>query len=315
MRIIITGGTGLIGRALAADLAAADLAAGREVVILSRNPQKHHDFPDGIRIVGWNGRDGEGWTEWADGAAAIVNLAGESIAGEGFPPERWSAAKKERILSSRVQSGAAVVDAIRQTNVKPAVLIQASAVGYYGSREDEKLTEQSAPGNDFLADVCAQWEASTAAVEQWGVRRAIIRTGLVLAKEGGALPNMTLPFKLFAGGPLGSGRQYWPWIHIADEIAAIRFLIDNALRGNALPGPFNLTAPNPLTNKEFSKILGGALGRPSFMPAPAFALRLAMGEVATILLDGQRAIPQALLDAGFKFQYPDLQPALTDLLR
>jgi uncharacterized protein (TIGR01777 family) len=306
MRIIITGGTGLIGRALTADLT----AAGREVVILSRSPQKHkYSLPDGVRLVGWNGRDGEGWVEWADGAAAIVNLAGESIAGEGFPPERWSAAKKERILKSRVQSGAAVVDAIRQTIVKPAALIQSSAVGYYGSRDDEKLTEQSAPGADFLADVCVQWEDSTAAVEQWGVRRAILRTGLVLAKEGGALPSMTLPFKLFAGGPLGDGRQYWPWIHIADEIAAIRYLIDNAL-----PGPFNLTAPNPLTNKEFSKTLGAVMGRPSIMPAPAFALRLAMGEVATILLDGQRAVPQALLDAGFKFQYPELQPALTDLL-
>ena len=208
MRTIITGGSGLIGRALAAELAAAE----HEVIILSRTPGRVSGLPAGVRAAGWDGRTAEGWQDLADGATAIVNLAGESIAAG-----RWTAARKRRIAASRQQAGAAVVQAVAGATTRPQVVIQASAVGYYGPRGDETITEDSAAGDDFLAQVCVPWETSTEEVERLGVRRAIIRTGIVLSRDGGALPRMMLPFRLFSGGPLGSGRQGFPWIHHADR--------------------------------------------------------------------------------------------------
>jgi uncharacterized protein (TIGR01777 family) len=302
MRIIITGGSGLIGRALAASLA----ADGHEVILLSRTPERATGLPVGVRAAGWNGRTAAGWSSLADGAEAIVNLAGESIAAGRWTPER-----KRRIRDSRLDAGRAVVEAVQAASNRPRVVIQASAVGYYGPHGDEEITEQTPPGNDFLAQaVVVEWEASTAPVEALGVRRAIIRTGVVLSEDGGALPRLMLPFKFFAGGRLGSGRQWFPWIHIADEVRAIRFLIDS----QAASGPFNLSAPNPLTNAEFSRILGRVLGRPTLVPTPAPALRLLFGEMATVLLDGQRALPGRLLDLGFTFRFPEAEAALRDLL-
>ena len=301
MRTIITGGSGLIGRALAVELAAAE----HEVIILSRAPGRVSGLPAGARAVGWDGRSAEGWQDLADGAAAIVNLAGESIAAG-----RWTAARKRRIAESRRQAGAAVVQAVAGAATKPQVLIQASAVGYYGPRGDETITEDAAAGADFLAQVCVPWEASTEPVERLGVRRVVIRTGIVLSRDGGALPRMMLPFRLFAGGPLGSGRQGFPWIHNADEVSAIRWLIE---REDA-SGPFNLAAPETLTNAEFSRVLGRVMRRPSFMPTPGFALRLVLGELATLLLDGQRQVPRRLLDLGFTFRFPTAEAALRDLL-
>ena len=302
MRTIITGGTGLIGRALAADL----VAAGHEVIVLSRQPERHTDLPAGVRAERWDGRSATGWGELADGADAIVNLAGESLAAG-----RWTAERKRRIVESRVEAGRAVVAAVRAAATKPKVVIQASAVGYYGDRGAERVTEKTAQGSDFLATTAGAWEASTEPVEALGVRRAIIRTGLVLSRRGGALPRLLLPFRLFVGGPLGSGRQYWPWIHIADEVAAIRFLIEHTTAS----GPFNLTAPRPVTNAEFSRALGRALRRPAVLRLPGFVLRLALGEMADVLLTGQRAIPERLLDAGFTFRYVEVEAALADLLR
>ena len=301
MRIVITGGTGLIGRSLAASL----VADQHEVVILSRNPGQAKGLPGGVRVEHWDGRSAAGWGQWADGAGAIVNLAGAGIA-----DSRWSEARKQEIIASRVDAGKAVVEAVQAAAVKPAVVIQSSAVGYYGSRGDETLTEQSQPGNDFLADVCVDWEKSTEAVEALGVRRAVIRTGIVLSTEGGALPKMLLPFKFFAGGKLGSGQQYFPWIHMADQVGAIRFLIDNAHAS----GLFNLAAPNPPTNAGFVKAVGQAMGRPSAIPAPAFALKAAFGEMSTVLLDGQRAEPQHLLALGYRFRFTDPVAALKDIL-
>jgi uncharacterized protein (TIGR01777 family) len=173
------------------------------------------------------------------------------------------------------------------------------------------ITEESAPGDNFLARLCVDWERSTEAVEAYGVRRPIIRTGLVLSTEGGALPRILLPFKFFVGGKIGSGQQYWPWIHLADEVAAIRFLIDN----EQASGPFNLTAPNPLTSEQFGKVVGQVLGRPSFMPAPAFALKIALGDQSTVVLEGQRAVPQRLQDLGFTFVYPEAAEALRDIVK
>lgn len=302
MRIIITGGTGLIGRPLSQALA----AEGHEVIVLSRQPEKVNNVPAGVKVQKWDGKSAEGWGELADGAGAIVNLAGAGIA-----DQRWSAARKQLIRQSRIDAGKAVMEAIAAANAKPGVLIQASAVGYYGVQNgDAQLTESASPGGDFLSKVCFDWEASTAPVAKLGVRRAVIRTGVVLSNEGGAFPKQVLPFKLFAGGPVGSGKQWYPWIHIDDEVRAIQFLIAN----ERASGPFNLTAPNPVTNQEFGRLIGEVLGRPAFIPAPGFAMKIAFGEMSVILLEGQRAVPQKLLELGFKFKYETAQAALRALL-
>ena len=301
MRVIITGGTGLIGRALSEVLS----NDGNEVIVLTRNPRQDATLPANVRQVKWDAATAEGWGELADGAGAIVNLAGEGIA-DG----RWSEERKKRIYSSRVNAGKAVVEAVTAASTKPKVVIQSSAVGYYGPHKDEILTETASPGSDFLAQVCFDWEASTAAVEAMGVRRAIIRTGIVLSNKGGAWPRIVLPFKLFAGGPIGSGQQYWPWIHLADEVNAIRFLIEN----EGGHGVFNLCAPTPLTNKAFSQKLGEVMGRPALLPVPSFALKIAFGEMSTVLLDGQRAVPKHLEELGYTYKYPSAEAAFKDLV-
>lgn len=309
MRVLITGGPGLIGAPLAASLA----QDNHEVIFLARDPSRYNSrLPRGVRAHKWDARTADGWLDLADGAGAIVNLAGESIAGTGRIPSRWTGKRKEAIYTSRVYAGLAVVDAVEAAAEKPKVVIQASAVGYYGQRDDAAiLTEASQPGDDFLAKTSVAWEKSTAPVEEMGVRRCIIRTGLVLSNQKGSpLPLTVLPFRFFAGGRLGSGDQYWPWIHLYDEVAAIRFLIEN----EQASGPFNLSAPTPSTNREYASVLGRVLRRPSILPAPAFALRLALGEISTLVLEGQRAIPKNLLDLGFKFRYSDLFFALRDLL-
>ncbi len=298
-RVIITGGSGLIGSALARELG----QAGREVVVLSRDPEALDVQPIGVRAVRWDGRTGAGWAELADGAEAIVNLAGENIAG------RWTPERKERIRQSRVAAGGAVMEAIATAARKPGVLVQASAVGYYGPRGDELVTEETPPGNDFLAQTCVAWEGSTAAAENLGVRRVVIRTGIVLSRAGGALPRLLRPYRLFVGGPLGSGRQWMPWIHIADQVGAIRFLIERP----QARGPFNLAAPAPLINSQFGRALGRALRRPSLLPAPAFALRRLLGEMSLVVLEGQRAVPERLLALGYSFKFPEAKPALVDL--
>ena len=301
MRVIITGGRGLIGRALAENLA----KDGHEVIVLSRNPEAAKNLPKGVRAEKWDGKSAQGWGKFVNGADAIVNLAGATIS------ERWSDARKREIRESRVNAGKAIVEAVKSVEKKPHVVIQSSAVGYYGPRGAEEITEDSGAGNDFLAGVCKDWETSTAQLEALGVRRVIIRTGVVLDKNGGALPRMVMPVKMFVGGPLGSGKQYFPWIHLHDEVAAIRWLIDNP---NAR-GVYNLSAPRPLTNKEFTQAIGTVLGRPTFMPVPAFAMQTMFGEMATLLLDGQREIPARLVKEGFKFKFTDAEAALRDVLK
>lgn len=305
MRVIITGGTGMIGGKLAASLA----GDGHEVIALSRNPSKH-TAPPGVQIEKWDSKTADGWGHLADGADAIVNLAGESIAGDGFPPDRWTAAKKRRIRQSRIDAGNAVVEAVIAATNKPAVVVQISGVDHYGDRGDEVLTEASAPGDTFLAGVTLDWEGATAPVAEMGVRHVVARSGIVLSMEGGALPSTVLPFRLFVGGPLANGRQWWPWIHVQDQVRAIRFLIENESAG----GPFILCTPNPLRNKDFARVIGEVMGRPSFFPAPAFALKLALGEVADTVLHSRRTMPEKLQALGFTFLYPELKPALEDLL-
>lgn len=307
MQVVVSGGTGMIGQPLVASLA----ADGHDVIVLSRNPEKHRSsFPDHVQLEAWDGRTLGDWRQHVDGAEAIVNFAGDNLAGDGFLPERWSDEKKQRIRQSRVNSAAVIVEAIRAATVKPRVLLQSSAVGYYGPREDEIVTEDAAPGDDFLAQTCITWENGTAEVEQLGVRRVIARTGLVMAEKGGPLERLRLPYKLYGGVYFGDGQQWWSWIHIDDEIKALKFLLEN----EAAAGPFNLTAPNPVTNREFGKVLGKAMSRPSFMPVPGFAMRLLVGEVATVVLDGQRVVPEKLVSLGYTFEFPDLEPALLDIV-
>jgi uncharacterized protein (TIGR01777 family) len=302
MRIVIPGGSGLIGRALCEELA----APGNDVVVLSRRPETVRGLPAGARAERWDGRSTEGWQNLADGADAIVNLAGENI-GAG----RWTATRKMRIRQSRLDACRAVVEACENAARPPGVLVQASAVGYYGPRGAEPVAEEAPPGEGFLADVCRDWEAATVRVEELGVRRALARTGIVLSTQGGALPRMLLPFRLFAGGALGSGRQGFPWIHGVDEARALRFLVET----DGARGAFNLTAPDPPDNRTFCRALGRALGRPSWLPVPAFALRLLLGEMSTLLLDGQRAVPRRLVQAGFEFRFVAAEAALRHLLR
>lgn len=306
MRVIITGGTGLIGSALANSLA----RDGHDVIVLSRNPAKY-SFPNGIHGEKWDSKTAVGWGHLADGADAVVNLAGEPIAGSGLLPSRWTAERKRRIRQSRIDAGTAVSQAIAAAKNKPKLLIQSSGVDFYGNvQSDQVITEASPNGSGFLADVAVDWENSTAEVEAMGVRRVIIRSGIVLSMESGALPITVLPFKFFAGGPLGSGQQWWPWIHLDDEIRAIRFLLES----ETAVGPYNLCTPNPLKNKDFAKAIGRVMSRPALVPAPAFALKLALGEIAAIVLDGRRAMPQKLQDDGFTFSYPEVEAALRDLL-
>ena len=302
MRVIIAGGTGLIGRALAEEL----LAAGHQVVVLSRRPGQVRGLPPNAEVAQWDGRTAKGWGHLIEGTGGIVNLAGENLA-QG----RWSAERKEALRTSRLQAGQAIVDAVEAARKVPYALIQASGIGYYGPHGDEEVTEDAPAGNDFLGRLAVEWEASTAAVETMGVRRAVIRTGVVLSPAGGALPRLMLPFRFFLGGPLGSGRQWMSWIHISDEVRAIRFLLEN----EATSGPYNLSAPNPLTNRQMARVLGRVLRRPALFPVPSTALRLLFGEMADVLLTGQRALPGRLLAAGFRFRFTEAEAALNNLLR
>ena len=300
MRTIIAGGSGLIGRALTEDLT----TDGHEVIILSRSPERVRGLPAGAQAVGWDGLTAEGWQEHVDGADAIVNLAGTRIA-----PWPWTADRKRQILESRVHAGEAVTQAIEAASKKPQVVVQASGVGFYGPRGDEAIDEDTEAGDDFLAQVCIAWEAATEPVEALGVRRVRARTGLVFSRAGGLLPLVSLPYRLLLGGPMGSGRQGYPWIHIADHVAAVRWLIDD----ESATGAFNLVAPQRTTNASMSRAMGQALGRPAFMTVPAFVLRLILGEEATILLDGQHAVPARLQEQGYSFRFPTAEAALSDL--
>jgi uncharacterized protein (TIGR01777 family) len=300
MKIIIAGGSGFLGSALTSQLIGTD----HDVVVLTRSGAAARTRPH-LTLATWtpDGHAGP-WASALAGAGAVINLAGESIAAR-----RWSAEQKERLRQSRLLATRSLTAAIGAMQNPLPAFVSASAVGYYGDRGEETITEASAPGGDFLASVCRDWEASAA--EATGTRVAFVRTGIVLDRREGALAKMLLPFQLFAGGPLGSGRQYMPWIHREDWTRLVTWIVEN----DAAHGAFNATAPAPVTNAEFSKALGHALHRPSFMPAPAFALRLALGEMAdALLLGGQRALPVRATDLGFAFKFNNVDEALADVL-
>ena len=278
---------------------------GHEVVRLTRNPK---GGAGDLHEVAWQ-PDGtaRAWASTVDGASAVVNLAGESIA-EG----RWTASRKAALIESRLLSTRSLVAAIDSAKARPPLLLSSSAVGYYGPHEDEVLTEADGPGDDFLARLAAEWEHEAQAAESGGTRVVLVRTGLVLEGDGGALKAMLTPFRFGVGGPLGSGSQYWSWIHRTDWIALMRFLLAHP----SLAGPINATAPTPVTNEEFSRTLARVLRRPCLFRVPAFAIRLAMGEMAdALLLNGQRVVPVRAQEMGFKYKYETLEPALRAILR
>lgn len=297
MKIGVSGASGLIGRALCRRLQAEE----HSVTVFGRSRV------DGLPWVDWDLLSGIDDAESLSGLNAFVHLAGESIA-EG----RWSDSRKRLIRDSRVMGTRHLVKAMESAREAPRILIGASAVGFYGNRGEEILTEKSPPGDGFLADVCRAWEAEALQARSLGARVVLARTGIVLSGDGGALRKMLTPFRLGVGGRLGSGEQYMSWIHIEDQVG----LLLHALKDDRIEGPLNCVSPNPLTNAEFTKVLAGVLKRPALLPVPSTALRLALGEMAKLLLlDGQRVHPRKATDTGFSFRFPRLRDALSHLLR
>ena len=303
MKCVIAGGSGFLGEALSRGL----VTRGHEVVVLTRAAARVHD---GVRYVTWPAEDQPGpWLEEINGAGAVVNLAGAGLA-----DKRWSAARKEVLRASRIDSTRALVSAIRSATARPGVFVSGSAMGFYGAHEgpEPEFDESGPPGSDFLATLAVDWEAEAHAATALDCRVVLIRTGLVLASHGGALQKLITPFKLYVGGRLGHGRQVMSWIHLADWVALVSWLVEHP----SATGPYNGTAPHPVSNAVLSKALGSALGRPSWLPVPGFVLRLVIGEMAgTALLAGQRVIPRRALDAGFTFQYPDIDNAMRSAVR
>ncbi|HEX9725949.1 MAG TPA: TIGR01777 family oxidoreductase [Vicinamibacteria bacterium] len=297
MKIAVTGATGLIGSALSEKLR----KEGNEVLVLSRRKGLSSPYT----VVPWDPKGGELDARPLEGIDAMVHLAGESIA------KRWTPAQKERIRASRVEGTRLLVDGLRRLSKRPSVMVGSSAVGFYGNRGDEDLDETSGPGTGYLTEVCQAWEAETARASELGMRVVSLRTGIVLSTKGGALAQMLPPFKLGLGGPVGSGKQWMSWIHIDDVVGGFRFALQQA----NLSGVANLTAPEPARNADFTKALGRALGRPAFLPAPGFALKLVFGEMAQdLLLDGQKVLPRRLESVGYRFQHTNLDEALSDVL-
>lgn len=302
MRIVIAGASGFIGRALCREL-----HRDYQVVALSRD---RHTANGAVgqyaRVIEWNAQTGGTWTQEVSGAHAVINLAGENIAAR-----RWSRSRKAGILQSRSHSTAALTDAIEVAQDRPKVFVQASAVGYYGAHGSEVLDEDAGAGTGFLAEVCRRVEIAAARAERFGVRTVIIRSGVVLGADGGALPKLMRPFRFFVGGHVGSGKQGFSWISLPDEVKAIRFL----LKKTRLQGVFNLTAPEPVTMKTFCRKLGRVMGRPAWTFVPGFVLKLALGQMAEeALLSGQKVIPKRLSEAGFQFEHPDVESALRAIL-
>ena len=296
MKLVIAGASGFIGSALCSRL----LDKGHVLTLLTRVAPRDASTAT-KRWLHWTPGTPGHWETGVDGADGVINLAGEPIAAK-----RWTERQKQKILTSRIETTNSLVEVIRKAKQKPGFLINASAVGYYGPRGDETVTEEAAAGNDFLSSVCREWEEEAKKAESLGLRVIRVRTGIVLGRGGGALAKMVPPFKFFVGGPLGSGTQWMSWIHLEDEVGLMLYLIEHS----QATGPFNATAPNPVRMKEFCQILGQVMGRPSWAPVPAFILRLALGELAEMLLTGQRVIPAAAQKLGYQFRYANLDAAL-----
>jgi uncharacterized protein len=299
MKIAVTGGTGFIGSRLVQRL----LEEGHQVLLLARNPEKaKQQFPQ-ADVVAYSPKESGPWQDAIAGCDGVVNLAGEPIA------ERWTDSSKQELMASRKLGTEKIVEAIAKANPRPTVLVNASAIGYYGTSETEVFTETSPPGADYLAEICQAWESAAQKVSELGVRLVIPRIGIVLGPEGGALAKMAMPFRLFAGGPIGTGKQWVSWIHRDDLVAFIL----KALTDTSLQGIYNATAPEPVRMSDFCNILGTVLHRPSWLPVPGFALELLLGEGAQLVLEGQHVQCQHTQVSGFQFQYRTLRAALTQI--
>lgn len=300
MKVAITGATGFVGRRLVEQLA----VRGHQPLILTRNREAALKAFPNLEVIAYTPTESGDWQKAISGCDAVVHLAGEPIA-----ESRWTAKQKQEILNSRQLSTQKIVEAIVKANPKPAVLVNASAIGFYGTSETASFDETSASGNDFLAEVCQKWEAEANKVKAVGVRLVILRLGIVLG-DGGALAKMIPPFKLFAGGPLGTGKQWFSWIHRDDLVN----LIIEALTRSDIEGVLNATAPNPVLMSELCQTLGDVLNRPSWLPVPAFALEALLGEGAQVVLEGQQVLPKRAMSYGFNYQYPTLKQALAEIV-
>jgi uncharacterized protein len=302
MRVLITGASGFLGSAVCDAL----LARGDETVGLTRDPRRARQGNPTVTWHAWNPAAERPPGSALEGVDGVVNLIGEPI------DQRWTEAAKQRIRDSRERSTKNLVDAISATEPRPKTLVSQSAVGYYGDRGEAVVDESTGPGSTFDAEVCVAWEAAAREAEKVGVRVVVVRSGLVLDPEHGLLKQLLLPFRLGVGGPLAGGGQYMPWIHVNDEVRLLLWALDT----DGASGTYNATAPNPVTNREFSKALGRVLGRPAVIPLPKLALKARFGgELGEVAAGGQRTIPRRALDAGFEFRHPELEPALSDLLR
>jgi len=301
LKILVAGGTGFIGQAVTSLLG----TCGHTLTVLSRNPQPARGRLPGTEILPWDGKSVGPWRSALDNCEAIINLAGVSIGAS-----RWSSSFKEKVVASRVHSTTVLLEASAAARHGPKVLVNASAVGFYGHVPAGEVSESSPPGNDFLAETCRQWERSAMRAGEIGIRVVLMRTGFVIGRSAPAFRKMMMPYRFFAGGILGAGTQWFPWIHIDDVAAAYRFAVEN----EEIHGPVNVTAPNPPTSAEFSRTLGKILGRPAWLPVPSWGLRIVLGEMSDLLLKGQRAVPQKLLAHGFSFRFPDAESALKEVL-
>jgi uncharacterized protein len=296
MRLVVTGATGFIGTPLCARL----LEQGHTLTLFTRGSPRDHGSAT-KRWLHWTPGALREWGTALNGADGVINLAGEPIAAK-----KWTHLQRHRIETSRVDGTNSLVQAIARAAVRPKFLISASAIGYYGPRGDETVTEETPPGDDFLSFVCREWEEEAKKAEELGLRVVRVRTGIVLGSGGGALAKMVEPFKFFVGGAIGSGQQWMSWIHLEDHVRLIIDLIENTQAS----GPVNATAPNPVRNKEFCQTLAKVLRRPCWAPVPGFALKLVLGDMADMLLTGQRVVPAAAQKLGFQFRYPTLEEAL-----
>jgi uncharacterized protein len=305
MKIAISGATGFVGSSLVKRLH----SEGHTILVLSRNPNfAQRVFPSSafpnVEIIAYTPRVSGTWQDAIAGCNGVVNLAGEPIA-----EERWTRERKQELLNSRKLGTQKIVEAIGKVNPRPTVLVNASAIGYYGTSETATFDENSPPGQDFLSQICQEWEGEARKVKDAGVRLVILRFGIVLG-NGGALGKMITPFKLFAGGPIGSGRQWFSWIHIDDIVS----LIIQALTKQTMDGVYNATAPNPVRMNDLSTTMGHVMNRPSWLPVPSFALEAMLGDGAKVVLEGQQVLPKQTLESGFQYQYANLESALRQIL-
>ncbi|NJR49306.1 MAG: TIGR01777 family protein [Leptolyngbyaceae cyanobacterium CSU_1_3] len=305
MKVAITGATGFVGSRLVERLQ----ADGHTIVVLTRSPAKAEQVfstlaGSHLEVVAYTPSESGPWQAALSGCDGVVNLAGEAIA-----ENRWTPERKQSLINSRKITTQKIVEAIANAELKPSVLVNSSAIGFYGTSETATFDEASAPGDDFLAEICQAWEAEASKVRESGTRLVILRTGIVLG-NGGALGKMITPFKLFAGGPIGSGKQWFSWIHREDLIS----LILRALTRSDMEGVFNATAPHPVRMAEMTTILGQVMNRPSWLPVPSFALEAMLGDGAKVVLEGQEVLPKRTVASGFEYQYPTIKPALEEIL-